>query len=208
MLETLAPATLTLRARLGDPRLLAEMIVEDGVVSDGHYELLGGDHADRFIRFSRIVDNDAHLDLIGEWLLPTVSAWLPTAVVAPSTAGVALAATLSKRLGVPLFLASVGEDGRASDVHNGSTLTDARVLLVDDVVTTGRGIEALAAAVAKRGGTVVGAAWFVSRGTVDVQHLISAPTAALADFDLPAWPAGSCPMCERHEALTHAAEVN
>jgi orotate phosphoribosyltransferase len=208
MLETLAPAALTLRARLGDPRLLAEMIVEDGVVSDGHYELLGGDHADHFIRFSRIADHDPHLDMIGDWLMPTVSAWLPTAVVAPATAGVALAATLSQRLGIPLFLAEVGEDGRATGVHNGAELEDKRVLLVNDVVSTGRGMEALSYAVKTCGGAVAGAAWFVSRATVDVEHLISAPTAALADIDLSAWSAETCPMCLRHEALTHAVEVN
>src|SRR6266540_2918249 len=98
MPETLAPAAPPLlRARLGDPRMLAEMIVDDGAVVEGHVELLGGAHSDRFIRFSRIANEQEHLGAVAEWLLPTVAAWSPTAVVAPATAGVALATTLARR---------------------------------------------------------------------------------------------------------------
>lgn len=209
MPQTLAPAAPPLlRARLGDPRLLAEMIVDDGAVVDGHFELLGGSHADRFIRFSRIANQAEHLDAVTEWLLPTAAAWLPTAVVSPATAGVALAAMLSRRLGVPLFLADVGDDGRASHVHDGEALAGARVLLVNDVVTTGRGITALARAASASGANIAGACWFLTRAHVDVPALIGAPVAAVADVDLASWPASACPLCQRDQALTRAVEVN
>src|SRR5574337_1168905 len=123
MPETLAPATPPLlHARLGDPRLLAEMIVDDDAVAEGHFELLSGAHSDRFIRFSRIASEQDHLGAVTESLLPTVAAWLPTAVVAPATAGVALATSLASRLGLPLFLASVGQDGRATDIEHAEAL--------------------------------------------------------------------------------------
>ena len=210
MPETIAPAAPPLlRAKLGDPRLLAEMIVQDDVVSEGHFELLGGAHSDRFIRFSRIATEADHLELVTDWLLPTVAAWLPTAVVAPSTAGVALATTLARRLGLQLFLATIGEDGRAIGIHDaGTALEGARVLLVNDVATTGQGIAALAKAAGVSGAAVAGACWFVTRAPIDVANMINAPVAALADVDLASWPAGACPLCQRHEALTHAFEVN
>jgi orotate phosphoribosyltransferase len=209
MPETLAPAAPPLlRARLGDPRLLAEMIVDDGAVVEGHFELLSGAHSDRFIRFSRIASEQDHLGAVTESLLPTVAAWLPAAVVAPATAGVALATSLARRLGLPLFLASVGHDGRATDIEHAEALSGQRVLLVNDVVTTGQGIAALAAAADARGATVAGACWFVTRASVDIERMINAPAAALADVDLASWSAANCPLCERDEALTPAVEVN
>lgn len=208
MLETLPAALPTLHARLGDPRLLAEMIVDANALVEGHFELLGGDHSDRFVRFSRIADDGARLDTLAEWFIPTIAAWLPTAALAPSTAGVALAATIARRLELPLYLAAVDGDGRATHVHDGAGLAGARVLLVNDVVTTGRGIEALAVAARETGATIAGAAWFVSRSNVDVARLIYSPVAALAELDLPSWRADACPLCDRHETLTHAVEVN
>jgi orotate phosphoribosyltransferase len=209
MPETLAPAaTPLLHAKLGDPRLLAEMIIDDGAVVEGHFELLSGAHSDRFIRFSRIASEQDHLGAVTESLLPTVAAWLPTAVVAPATAGVALANSLARRLGLPLFLASVGQDGRATDIEHAETLSAQRVLLVNDVVTTGQGMAALAAITAASGATVAGACWFVTRASVDVERMINAPAAALAEVDLASWSAASCPLCARDEALTRAVEVN
>ncbi len=184
------------------------MIVDTGALAEGHFELLGGEHSDRFVRFSRIANDEARLDMVCDWIVPTVAAWLPTAVVAPATAGVALAATIARRLGLPLYLAAIGEDGRATHVHDGDGLVGQRVLLVNDVVTTGRGIEALAAAARASGAMIAGSAWFVSRSDVDVARLIDAPVAALADLELPSWQARACPLCERHETLTHAIEVN
>ncbi|MEO5575373.1 MAG: hypothetical protein ABIR67_00410 [Gaiellaceae bacterium] len=85
------------------------MIIDARAISDEHFELLGGTHSDTFIRFSRIADDDARLQLLADWFLPAVAAWLPTVIVAPSTAGVALGATIARRLAVPFDLAEVVE---------------------------------------------------------------------------------------------------
>src|SRR5688572_18075603 len=104
---------LTLRARLGDPRTVSDILATTDAIAHGHFELLGGDHADTFIRFSRVAERPTALETTTQWLLPSVAAWLPEAVLAPVTAGVALGWTLAQRLGLPLVLADVGLDGRA-----------------------------------------------------------------------------------------------
>lgn len=106
-------AALTLRARLRDPLTIADILAESEAIGHGHFELLGGEHADTFIRFSRIAKDPAALEITTHWLLPSVAAWSPRAVLAPATAGVALGWTLARRLGLPLMLAAVGPDGRA-----------------------------------------------------------------------------------------------
>lgn len=209
MVDTLvSTAPLTLRARLGDPRTVADMILEADAIRDGHFELLGGAHSDRFIHFSRIAEDDARLHLLADWFLPTVAAWVASAVVAPSTAGVALGATIARRLGIPFHLADVDDDGRAVRVASGEALSGTRALLVNDVVTTGAGLQALAHATRATGATIAGAAWFLSRAEVDVERLIAAPAVALAEVSLDAWTAEACPLCQRDEPLTRAVEVN
>lgn len=199
---------LTLRARLGDPRTVGDILAGTDAIAHGHFELLNGDHADSFIRFSRVAERPAALEMTAQWLLPSVSAWVPDAVLAPATAGVALGWTLAQRLGLPLVLADVDADGRAGGVSDPDALRGRHLLLVNDVVTTGRGMAALAKVAADAGATVAGATWFLSRDAVDVSELIGAPVTYVGDLLLAHWQPASCPLCVRHEPVTRAVEIN
>ena len=205
---TEAPDALALHARLGDPRTVADILAGSEAVAHGHFELLGGEHADAFIKFSRIAERPSALETTTHWLLPSVAARLPEVVLAPATAGVALGWTLARRLGLPLVLADVGADGRAHAVHDPDSLREQRALLVNDVVTTGRGVAALARVARDAGATVAGGTWFLSRGHVDVSEMIGAPVSYVGDLLLSHWPPGSCPLCARGEPLTRAIEIN
>jgi orotate phosphoribosyltransferase len=199
---------LILRSRLGDPRTVSEMIASTDALVHGHFELLGGDHTDAFIKFSRIAERPAALETTTQWLLPSVAAWLPDSVLAPATAGVALGWTLARRLGLPLVLADVGANGRAAAVHDAGSLRDQRVLLINDVVTTGHGIAALAHVANEAGATVAGATWFLSRGDANVSEMIGAPVSCIGDLLLSRWSSPLCPLCTRDEPLTRAVEIN
>jgi hypothetical protein len=59
-----------------------------------------------------------------------------------------------------------GDEGRASGITSGEELSRRRVLLVNDVVTTGAGMAALARLVEHSGAEIAGAAWFASRSPV------------------------------------------
>jgi orotate phosphoribosyltransferase len=87
-------------------------------------------------------------------------------------------------------------------------LEGRRALLVNDVVTTGAGLAALAGVVQDAGATIVGAAWFVTRGNVAAEDILSAPTAAIGEMLLGAWEPGECPLCASGDQLTHALEIN
>jgi orotate phosphoribosyltransferase len=210
MQATLASDTevLTIRGRLGDPRLTADMITETHAIEHGHFELLGAAHSDAFLRFSRIAERSQALEQTAAWLLPTVAAWLPEVVVAPSTAGVGLGWTLATRLGLPLSLAVVGADGRASSLHADDSVLGKRALLVNDVVTTGAGMTALASTVRAASGEVAGAAWFLTRTNLDAEASLGVPCAYVADLPLPQWAATACPLCDAALPLTRAIEIN
>ena len=136
----------------------------------------------------------------------TVAAWSPDLVVSPTTAGVALAATLARRIAVPVAFAEVGADGRATTMRE--PLDGRRALLVNDVVTTGAGLAALAGVVQEAGAAVAGAAWFVTRGNVSFGDILAAPTAAIGEMLLGAWEPAECPLCASGALMTHALEIN
>lgn len=194
--------------RVGDPAFIAELLQAPGVIRTGHFALLSGLHTDLFLAFSSIAADTRALADVASWLAPVVAAWQPDTVLAPSTAGVSLASELARRTGSRLHLADLDEDGRPCGVVGESLRDSARCLLVNDVVTTGSGMRLLADVVRDAGATVVGAAWFASRATIDVARLINAPTVHVADVELPASPPDKCDLCRQRAHLQIAIDLN
>ena len=75
-----------------------------------------------------------------------------------------------------------------------------RVLVVDDVLTTGGSVREVLAAVRDMGGDIVGVAVLVDRtgGTAD----FGVPFFACMTVDLPSYQAGQCPLCAKNVPLT------
>ncbi len=74
-------------------------------------------------------------------------------------------------------------------------LANKRVLLVEDVLTTGGSVVRLADAVRKCGGVVIGVGALVNRGDITAQSLGVTRFEAQLDLSLETWEVGECPLC-------------
>lgn len=192
----------------GDPDVLAELLSLPGSLLTGHFRLLSGLHSDRFVAFSRITTKPGAPELLADWLLPSLAALRPDAVLAPSTAGVGLGWAIAQRLGAPLYLATLDASGRPETVLGEHDLTGMSILLVNDVVTTGDGLVALADLVRACGAEVSAATWFLSRADIDLTERIAAPSVALARLPLQVWNESECPLCAAGVEVTAATDFN
>lgn len=193
---------------LGEPSKVMSQLSIDGALRGGHFRLLSGQHTDVFIAFSAIAADPRNLDEISSWLGPTVDAWAPDAVLSPCTAGVGLAATLARRVSAPLHLAAANADGRPSSLLGSGIAADARVLLVNDVNTTGTAIDSLARVARANGADVVGATWFASRSFAGT-GTYAFPTAHIASLNLTSTAAASCVQCAAGDVeLEDAQDLN
>lgn len=201
-------ALLPSAARVGDPDRAGRLILARGGLQLGHFRLLGDLHTDVFVAFSKIAGDRSSLDLVARWLDPSIAAWVPDALFAPSTAGVGLASSITRILEIPLYLAQLDETGRPCGVIGGADFNGLRVGLVNDLVTTGSGLQKLKSVAQDAGAEVVGASWFVSRRPVPVHELLSVPTSHVLDLDLPAWSADECKLCSSDLPLEDALDLN
>lgn len=209
MLPVTAPNVTDVRPRLGDRDDVADYLSRDRVFLDGHFELLSGMHSPNFIAFSALARDEYVLAEIADTLAERTSTWAPDAVVAPSTVGVSLGSALAVRAGAPLYLASLDEESRADGIVGSPDLAGKRVLLVNDVVTTGRGLHQLAEVVATAGAELAGAAWFVSRAQVDLVELLGTENlACLAELELAAYDGAHCPLCSAGDEPELAIDLN
>lgn len=206
MSATLTPAPL--QVHLGDPLWIAELLERPGVLRTGHFRLLSGMHSDRFIRFSGLAKDPTALARIADLLAAMVAVRQPSSVLAPSTAGVSLAREVSGRLGLRVHLAGVGEDGRPDTLLGEPPAAGDRLLLINDVITTGDGMRALAQIAKSFGAAVAAAAAFLTRTDASIDERIGAPTSLLATLPLSTWTPEECPLCRDGGRPEDARDLN
>lgn len=201
-------ADLTFRPFVGDPELLADYLGRDRVLRHGHFRLLSGLHTEHFLAFSQIAQDRQAVRRIASDLAAVCGPWAASVVLAPSTAGVALGGELAGALDAALHLASLDETGRANGVLGDPNLKGARVLLVNDVITTGDGLVALRDVADAAGAEVAGAACFGTRANIDVAERLEIPLALSVGLSLATFPADQCPMCADGSEPIDALDIN
>ena len=181
-----------------------------GAFRDGHFQLKSGRHGDAYVeKFQVLQDPAATSELCalfaahgqggdGETLVDLVAG--------PTTGGVILAFETARQLGVrSIFAEEVrGDDGSSRrEFRRGFRIEPGeRVLLVDDILTTGGSLQAMLPAVEAAGGVIVECLVLVDRsgGRATLTSPSSGrthPLRSLWQLDLPTYEAGpaSCPAC-------------
>jgi orotate phosphoribosyltransferase len=182
---------------------------EAGAYREGHFKLKSGRHSDRYVeKFQVLQWPNAVTELcrlIGDRV------WQPGAessvdvVVGPTTGGVILAYEVARQLGVRgIFAEQVGGGGQLRrELRRGFTIAPGeRVLLVDDIVTTGASLQEMLPLVEEAGGELVAAVVLVDR-TGELTQIVSPgsarsyPAEALWTLSLPTYEPGpeNCPGC-------------
>jgi orotate phosphoribosyltransferase len=122
-------------------------------------------------------------------------------VVGPTTGGVILAFEVARQLRVDSAYAErVSGSGTGREFRRGTTFPKgARILVVDDILTTGGSVRETLAALEDHDVEVIGVALLVDRsgGAVD----LGVPGFSLVSLDIDSWHQDACPLCERNVPL-------
>jgi orotate phosphoribosyltransferase len=176
---------------------ILETLRASGAVKQGHFLLSSGRHSDQYVeKFDLLRQPDATsraCALIAE----RVSGQAIDVVVGPTTGGVILAFEVARQLGVNAAYAErSGGNGTGREFRRGTTFAKgARVLVVDDILTTGGSVRETLAALDAHDVEVIGIALLVDRsgGAADV----GVPGFSLVSLDIVSWDPEQCPLCQR-----------
>jgi len=164
-----------------------------GALLEGHFILSSGLHSNRYLQCARVLMDPRRADRLCAALAGKVRELIKAPidlVASPAMGGVVVGYEMGRQLGVPaLFFERV--DGKLT-LRRGFTIPkDARVLMVEDIVTTGLSSRECIAGIAEEGGVTVGAACLVDRsgGRAD----LGVPLAALTSLEIPAYAPDALP---------------
>jgi orotate phosphoribosyltransferase len=175
-----------------DDEILSEFRAADALL-EGHFILSSGLRSPRYLQCARVLMDPARAERLARALaakLPPEIRDQVASVVSPAMGGVIIGHELGRALGKPAIF--VERPQGTFELRRGFRLSPGeRVLLVEDVVTTGLSSREAIAAIERAGGKVVGAAFLVDRsgGKAD----LGVPYTPLILIDVPTYEADAVP---------------
>jgi len=179
---------------MNDPML--SVFLERGALLEGHFLLSSGLHSPRYLQCALVLADPPLATRLGQQLAdalrPRLSGVVPKAVVAPALGGVIVGHEVARAFGCrALFMER--QEG-AMTLRRGFTLTAGEpVVIVEDVVTTGKSTREVMEVARASGARVVGVGSLVDRsaGSAD----LGVPRASLLELSVPTYAADACPLC-------------
>jgi orotate phosphoribosyltransferase len=166
---------------------------QSGALLDGHFRLTSGLHSPGYLQSALVLQHPRHAETIGRALADRVRSLTPTVVLSPALGGLIIGHEVARALEVRAIFAE-RQDGRLV-LRRGFSLAPAdRVVVIEDVVTTGGSTRETMTVATGAGATVVGGGSIIDRsgGTSG----LGVPFHPLVAYALPTYEPTACPLCQ------------
>ena len=172
---------------------LLRIFQQTGALLDGHFQLTSGLHSPRYLQCALVLQYPEHAQFAGRALAAKFSDDRVDTVVAPAIGGIIIAHETARAIGARALFTE--REAGVMTLRRGFRLSRGeRVLVVEDVITTGGSTRETIEAVVEADGVVVGAGSIVDRsaGAVD----LGVRRQALLTLDVSSYDPQDCPMCK------------
>ena len=170
-----------------------EIFQKSGAILNGHFLLASGLHSPIYWEKFRVLQFPNYTEQLCRVIATHFQKQRVQVVAGPTTGGIILAYEVARQLGVRgIFAEKEGTKQRA--FRRGFSINPGeRVLIVDDILTTGNSIGEVMAAVTKQGGTVIGIGVLVDRAEQRIEFGV--PLFSCYRSITPTYTPQDCPLC-------------
>lgn len=169
------------------------LFLDHGALLEGHFLLSSGLHSDRYLQCALVLAHPARAEELGRALAAALPA-KPDLVLSPAMGGLMIGHEVARALGVRHYFTE-RVDGAMALRRGFSLKPGEKVVVVEDVVTTGKSTREVFDLVRAAGAEVAAAASVVDRS--EGKAALGVPYAALWTTSVPSWPADRCPLCRQ-----------
>ena len=169
-----------------------KMFLDHGALLKGHFVLSSGLHSDRYLQCALVLAHPGRAEELGRALADRCPA-KPDLVLSPAMGGLMIGHEVARALGVRHYFTE-RVDGNMTLRRGFRLESGEKVVVVEDVITTGKSTKEVFAVLAAHGAKAMGALSIVDRteGRAD----LGVPHAALWPVSVPAWRPEDCPACK------------
>jgi len=182
-----------------DAEFTYKMLLAEDAILEGHFKLTSGRHSAHYVEKVRILQNPQAVKSLCRRLIERFKGYEIDAVVGPAYGGIALAFELARQLEKPFVFTQRKEEQMV--IRSGFDISNIhRVLIMEDIITTGGSIREVIACLQKQNISVQAIAAVVDRsgGTIDFGF----PLEALLTMDISSWEPQECELCKQGIALS------
>lgn len=169
---------------------------EAGALKQGHFLLASGRHSDQYVEKFDLLRQPRATEQACRMMISEIGDLDDIdLVVGPTTGGILLAFEIGRQLGLPAAYAERADEGSSKRAFKRGTVIEpgAKVLLVDDILTTGGSIYATLDALREVDADVRHVAVLVDRSITELDF--GAPLTGLARLDIQTWDPAEYPLC-------------
>ncbi len=175
------------------------MFRDSGALHEGHFRLSSGLHSGGYLQCALVLQHPQQAAALGQALGDVLRDLNATVVLSPALGGLIIGHEVGRALGVRAIFAE--RQDNILTLRRGFSLSAAdRVVIIEDVVTTGGSTKETMVVARATGATVVGAGSIIDRsgGTAS----LDVPFRALVPLALPTWEPDACPLCKAGQPVT------
>ena len=163
-----------------------------GALLEGHFKLSSGLHSPGYLQSALVLQHPAEAEALGAALADLVRGLEPDVVMSPALGGIVIGQEVARALQVRALFAERQE--KTLVLRRGFALAPGeRVLVIEDVVTTGGSTRETIDVATGAGGVVVGAGSIIDRSGGN--QGLPVPYASLAQVAFPTYQPAACPLC-------------
>jgi len=169
------------------------IFVDAGALLSGHFVLTSGRHSDHYMQCAQVLKHPAHTEALARHLADEFRHDGIEIVIGPAIGGIIVSYEVGRQLKVPAIFAE--RENERMTLRRGFELhPNQRVLVVEDVITTGGSVREVMQLVEECGADVRGVGVLVDRSNGAVRFGVK--QSQLLSMEIKSWDAADCPMCK------------
>ena len=176
---------------------IIEHFLETNALLEGHFILSSGLHSPKYLQCALALQNPQDAVKFGEAIAENLDGEQFDTVASPAIGGLVIGFAVAQALNVR-FIWTERENTRMTLRRGFSVKENEKILVIEDVITTGGSTRECIEALETRGAKVTKAASIIDRsnGKADV----GVPRISLVSLDVPSYKTEDCPMCRQGES--------
>ncbi|HVR89178.1 MAG TPA: orotate phosphoribosyltransferase [Candidatus Limnocylindria bacterium] len=180
--------------RIG-PAVVEDIFSRAGAYLEGHFLLSSGRHSPYYLEKFQVLQWPQETERLCAGIAESARVLGPQTVAGPTTGGIILAHEVARQLGLRAVYAERAADGHGREFRRGFRLAAGeRVLVVDDIMSTGGSVHETIDAVRASGAEIVGVGVLVDRSDGEATFG-QVPLIALWQVSIPSYTPAACPQC-------------